>query len=109
MLADCLVGYTTTSSLRCFLFVVICRNIVNNEVLVDDNNDDDTFKINILTRDKFKFFVYVYLCKCLDDAYDDCISFSIFCYNFRNFINFLNVLDNINSLFFVNYANAKHL
>lgn len=61
------------------MFVVICRNIVNNEVLVDDNNDDDTFKINILTRDKFKFFVYVYLCKCLDDTYDDCISFSIFC------------------------------
>lgn len=89
MLADCLFGYTTTSSLRCFLFVVICRNIVNNEVLVDDNNDDDdTFKINILTRDKFKFFVYVYLCKCLDDAYDDYISFSIFCYNFRNFRNF---------------------
>lgn len=58
MLADCLVGYTTTSSLRCFMFVVICRNIVNNEVLVDDNNDD-TFKINILTRDKFKFF---YIC-----------------------------------------------
>lgn len=45
------------------MFVVICINIVNNEVLVDDNNDDDdTFKINILTRDKFKFFVYVYLC-----------------------------------------------